>query len=151
MHMQRKRRKRLGLYIKPSLTKRRLQSELPTDLSLEMTVCRLAARRLVSKALQGRKQHAGLLLGSLKSNKSIKLNEESDFGNSCHTRSTELFFYEVAYQPVVARNTPIPINERGECVVAEEIPCEPSENVPSVDSDSALTPKSDSVPKFCKK
>ena len=37
------------------------------------------------------------------------------------------FFYEAAYQPVVVRDTPIPINERGECVVAEEIPCEPSE------------------------
>ena len=114
---------------------------------LEMTVCRLAAQRLVSKALQVRKEHAGLLLGSLKSIKSIKLNEESGFGKSCHTRSTEPFFYEAAYQPVVVKDTPIPINERGECVVA----CEPSENVPSVDSDSAQTPKSDSVPKLCKK
>ena len=60
---------------------------------LEMTVCRLAAQRLVSKALQVRKEHAGLLLGSLKSIKSIKLNEESGFGKSCHTRSTEPFFY----------------------------------------------------------
>ena len=118
---------------------------------LEMTVCRLAAQRLVNKALQVRKEHAGLLLGSLKSIKSIKLNEESGFGKSCHTRSTEPFFYEAAYQPVVVKDTPIPINERGECVVAEEIPCEPSENVPSVDSDSAQTPKSDSVPKLCKK
>ena len=115
---------------------------------LEMTVCRLAAQRLVSKALQVRKEHAGLLLGSLKSIKSIKLNEESDFGNNCHTRSTEPFFYEAAYQPVVVRDTPIPINERGECVVAEEIPCEPSENV---SSDSAQTPKSDSVPEVYKK
>ena len=115
---------------------------------LEVSVCRLAAQRLVSKALQVRKQHEGLLLGSLKSIKSIKLNEESDFGKSCHTRSTEPFFYEAAYQPVVVRDTPIPINERGECVVDEEIPCEPSDNVPSVDSDS---PKSDSVPKLCRK
>ena len=56
-------------------------------------------------------------------------------------------FSEAAYQPVVVRDTPIPINERGECVMAEETPCEPSENVPSVDSDSAQTPQSDSVPK----
>ena len=118
---------------------------------LEMTVGRLAAQRIVSKALQVHKEHAGLLLGSLKSIKSIKLNEESDFGKSCHTTFTEPFFYEAAYQPVVVRDTPIPINERGECVVAEEIPCEPSENVPSVDSDAAQTPKSDSVPKLCKK
>ena len=32
---------------------------------LEMTVCRLAAQRLVSKALQVRKEHVGLLIGSL--------------------------------------------------------------------------------------
>ena len=90
------------------------------------------------------------MLCSLKSIKSIKLNEESDFGKSRHTKSTEPFFYETAYQYVV-RDAPIPINERGECVVAEEISCEPSENVPSVDSDSAQTPQSDSVPKLCKK
>ena len=35
--------------------------------------------------------------------------------------------------------------------MAEEIPCEPSENVSSVDSDSAQTPKFDSVPELCKK
>ena len=87
-----------------------------------MTVCRLVAQRLVSKALQVHKEHAGLLLGSIKSIKSIKLNGESDFGKSCHTRSTEPFFYEAAYQHVVVRDTPIPINEREECVVAEEIP-----------------------------
>ena len=87
-----------------------------------MTVCRLVAQRLVSKALQVHKEHTGLLLGSIKSIKSIKLNGESDFGKSCHTRSTEPFFYEAAYQHVVVRDTPIPINEREECVVAEEIP-----------------------------
>ena len=69
--------------------------------------CRLAAQRLVSKALQAQKQHAGFLLCSLKSIKSIKLNEESEFGKTCHTRSTEPFFYEAAYQPVV-RDTPFP-------------------------------------------
>ena len=36
-------------------------------------------------------------------------------------------------------------------VVAEEIPFEPTENVSSVDSDSAKTPQSDSVPKLCRK
>ena len=39
---------------------------------LKMTVSRLAAQRLVSKALQVRKQQAGLLLGSLKSIRSKK-------------------------------------------------------------------------------
>ena len=39
--------------------------------------------------------------------------------------------YEAAYQPVV-RDTPIPINERGECVVAIEIPCDHSKPTGSV-------------------
>ena len=61
----------------------------------------------MSKALQVCKEHARLLLGSLKSiNKSIKLNEESNFGKSCPTRSTEPLFYEAAYQPVVVE-TPL--------------------------------------------
>ena len=46
---------------------------------------------------------------------------------------------------------PFPSMREGECVVAEEIPCEPSDNVRSVDSNSAQTPKFDSVPESCKK
>ena len=96
-----------------------------TRKDLEMTVGRLAAQRLVTKALQVRKRNAGLLLESLKHVKSIQLNSCKDFGKGCHTRHTEPYFYEAAYQPVV-RDAPIPINERGECVVATEIPCDRS-------------------------
>ena len=33
---------------------------------MEMTLCRLVAQRLVGKALQVHKEHAGLFLGSIK-------------------------------------------------------------------------------------
>ena len=51
----------------------------------------------------------------------IKVNEESEFGKSCHTRSTEPYFYEAAYQPVVARDTLFP-SMGGESVLWPKIP-----------------------------
>ena len=69
-----------------------------TRKDLEMTVGRLAAQRLVTKALQVRKRNAGLLLESLKHVKSIQLNSCKDFGKGCHTRHTEPYFYEAAYR-----------------------------------------------------
>ena len=99
-----------------------------TRKDLEMTVGRLAAQRLLTKALQVRKRNAGLLLDSLKR---IRLHDPKDFGKGCHSRHSEPYFYEAAYQPVV-RDSPIPINERGECVVATEIPCDHSKPKGSV-------------------
>ena len=96
-----------------------------------MTVGRLAAQRLLTKALQVRKRNAGLLLDSLKRIKSIRLHDPKDFGKGCHSRHSEPYFYEAAYQPVV-RDSPIPINKRGECVVATEIPCDHSKPKGSV-------------------
>ena len=57
---------------------------------------------------------------SLKCIKSIELKDIKDFGKGCHTRSTEPYFYEAAYQPS-SRTTPVPINEKGECVVAKDL------------------------------
>ena len=79
---------------------------------LEGTVGRLAAQRLVTKALQTRRAKAGSLLASLKYIKSIELKDVKDLGKGCHTRSTELYFYDAAYQPS-SRATPVP--EGGMC------------------------------------
>ena len=87
---------------------------------LGRTVCRLAARRLLNKALQVRKEHGGFLLKSIRSIKSLQITQREDFGKGCHTMATEPFFYDSAYQPV-KRDIPIPINEDGQCVVAEEV------------------------------
>ena len=109
---------------------------VPTKLTrkdLSSAVVRLAAKRLVGKSLQLCKKYAGLLLNSIKYAKSIQLEAESDFGKGCHTRSTEPYFYEAAYMYV--RDSPIPVNEEGECVVARAHP----------ESDSASHPESDSA------
>ena len=86
---------------------------------LRRTVCRLAARRLLHKTLQLRKEHVGSLLRSIRSIKAIQITQKEDFGNSCHSMSTKPYFY-ASYQPV-KRNAPIPINEAGQCVIANEI------------------------------
>ena len=83
---------------------------------LEQTVGRLSVKRLVCKALQILRKHAGFLLASIKLIKSITLNH---FGKGCHTSLTEPYFYEAAYLHV--RDSPIPVNEKGECV-AKEVP-----------------------------
>ena len=86
---------------------------------LEKVVGRLAAKTLAYKALQMRRKNAGFLLTSIKHAKSIQLNDENDFGKGCHTSSTEPYFFEAAYLHV--RDSPIPVNKRGECVVAKEV------------------------------
>ena len=46
--------------------------------------------------------------------KSISLKGRKDFGEGCHSASTESYFYEAAYQPV-QRDYPIPVNRQGQC------------------------------------
>ena len=70
--------------------------------------------------MQIRRKHAGFLLASIKLIKSILLKERNDFGKGCHSSSTEPFYYEAAYLHV--RDSPIPVNEGGKCVVAKEVP-----------------------------
>ena len=83
-------------------------------------VCRIAARRLLNKALQMRKEHAGCLLKSIRTIKSIQIKGRQDFGKGRHTTATEPFFYDSSYQ-LVRRESPIPINEVGQCVVANKV------------------------------
>ena len=83
-------------------------------------VCRIAAKRLLNKALQLRKEHAGALLKTTRAVNSIDIKCRDDFGEGCHTASSEPYFYDSAYQ-LVQRAYAIPIDENGRCVVAKEI------------------------------
>ena len=76
--------------------------------------------RLLHKILQLRKEHVGSLLRSIRSIKAIQMTQKEDIGSSYHGMSTELYFYDSSYQPV-KRNAPIPINEAGQCVIANQI------------------------------
>ena len=74
---------------------------------LDKTACKLTARKLVNISLQQR----------LASIKFLTLKGKGDFGEGCHSASTEPYFYEAAVQ----KDTPIPVNEYGQCIVAEKI------------------------------
>ena len=89
-------------------------------------VCRIAAKRLLNKALQLRKEHVGILLKTTRAVNSLVINGRNDFGEGCHTASSEPYFYDSAYQPV-ERAYAIPIGEYGSCVVANEISSTESE------------------------
>ena len=55
---------------------------------LARTVCRLAARKLLNKALQMCEEHVGYLLKSIKS---IQITQREDFGKGCQSVSSELY------------------------------------------------------------
>ena len=88
--------------------------------TLSRTACTIAARRLLNKALQMRQMQAATLLRSIRYIQSIPIKQREDFGISCHSRSTEPYFYDSAYCPV-KRVSPIPINENGACVIANDL------------------------------
>jgi len=65
--------------------------------------CRIAARRLLNKSLQTRKENVGTLLKACRLIKSLQIEGKEDFGEDCHTASTEPHYYDAAYQ-LVKRN-----------------------------------------------
>ena len=95
---------------------------------LGSAVVRLATKRLIGRSLQLRRNYAGFLLNSIRCIKSIALKTQDDLGKGCHTQTTESYFYEAAYLHV--RETLIPVNDDGKCVVAKGIMLAPSRCVP---------------------
>ena len=67
-----------------------------------------------------RQMQAVTLLRGIRYIQSIPIKQREDFGISCHSRSTEPYFYDSAYCPV-KRVSPIPITENGACVIANDL------------------------------
>ena len=63
-------------------------------------ICRVAAKKMLNKALQIRREHTGSLLQATRLVQSMELTDKNDFGDSCHMASTEPFFYDSSYKPV---------------------------------------------------
>ena len=57
-------------------------------------MCRVAAKKLLNKVLQIRRDHAGSLLQAARLVQSMELTDKNEFGVSCHMASTEPFFYD---------------------------------------------------------
>jgi len=83
-------------------------------------VCRVAAKRLLNKSLQIRREYVGSLLKACRLIKSLKVDGKEDFGVGCHTASTELYYYDTANK-LVNRGYTLPIDKNGKCEVANEI------------------------------
>ena len=81
-------------------------------------VSNIAARKLLNKVLKARKQSVGESLSCIRSVTALKISTE-DFGESCHTASSEPFFYDQSYE-MVHRTSPIAVDSNGRCVIAEE-------------------------------
>ena len=84
------------------------------------SVCKIAAKRLRNKALQLGKEHAGALLKTTRAVRSLDIQGRDDFGEGCHTASSEPYYYDCAYRPV-ERASPIAMDEHGKCVVGNAI------------------------------
>ena len=75
-------------------------------------ICRVAAKKLLNKALQIRREHAGSLLQAARLVQTIELTDKNDFREGCHMASTEPFFYDSAYK-LVKREYALPIDTNG--------------------------------------
>ena len=83
-------------------------------------MCRVAAKKLLNKALQIRREHAGSLLQAARLVQSMELTDKNDFGDGCHMASTEPFFYDSAYK-LVKKEYALPIDTNGRCITAKNV------------------------------
>ena len=85
---------------------------------LTNAVANIAVRRLLHRALQKRRIALRRLLSCAQCIKDLEISSD-DFGDSCHGRSSEPFFYDSSYKMV--KHATIAIDSNGRCVFAEEI------------------------------
>ena len=87
--------------------------------TLATTACRIAAERLVWKALQARKATAGELLKCVRYVNALNVSLD-DLGEQCHSSFSEPFFYDSAYK-LVRWEKAIAVDEQGRCHIAQEM------------------------------
>ena len=88
---------RLRSLLSDSFTKIHINDKI--NISVK-AMCRVAAKKLLNKALQICREHAGSLLQDARLVQSMELTDENDFGDGCHMASTEPFFSDSAYKLV---------------------------------------------------
>ena len=87
---------------------------------LTIAACRLAAQKVLTEALKLRKYSAGKLLGSIATINELDITPD-ELGEQEHGASSEPYFYQTAYIPLQQQQSAIPVNEHGQCVIAEEV------------------------------
>ena len=83
-------------------------------------MCRVAAKKLLNKALQICMEHACSLLQAARLVQSMELTDKNDFSDGCHMASTEPFFYDFAYK-LVKREYALPIDNNRRSITAKKV------------------------------
>ena len=85
-----------------------------------LAMCKVAAKKLLNKALQIRREHAGSLLQATRLVQTMELTDKIDFGDGCHMATTEPFFYDSAYK-LVKREYALPVDINGRCITVKKV------------------------------
>ena len=85
--------------------------------AINQAVCKIAAKKVLNKALQVRKVHVGSLLRLIKC---LDIKEKEDFGKRVHSAASEPYYFDAAYQ-LVEIDLPIPVDENGKCMITNII------------------------------
>ena len=85
-----------------------------------LAMCKVAAKTLLNKALQIRREHAGSLFQAARLVQTMELTDKIDFGDGCHMATTEPFFYDSAYK-LVKREYALPVDINGRCVTVKKV------------------------------
>uniref|UniRef100_A0A1X7V7U9 Uncharacterized protein n=1 Tax=Amphimedon queenslandica TaxID=400682 RepID=A0A1X7V7U9_AMPQE len=87
--------------------------------------CNAASSILLESVLKNKSHKVGALIRAANSIRKLKLNSFSDFGDQCHTKNTEPYFYESAYlypnddcDSQLDSAIAIPVNTNGICYIA---------------------------------
>ena len=87
---------------------------------MSKAVCKIAAKKILNKTLQMRKEYVGSLLKAIRLIKRLDIKVKEDFEGGCHTTPSEPYYYDEAYQ-LIKRDTAIPVDHNGKCVIAKVI------------------------------
>ena len=88
--------------------------------AINQAVCKIAAKKVLNKALQVRKVHVGSLLKNIRLIKCLDIKEKEDFGKRVHSAASEPYYFDAAYQ-LVEIDLPIPVDENGKCMITNII------------------------------
>ena len=85
--------------------------------------CNAASSILLESVLKNRSHEVGVLIRAANSIRKLKLNSFNDFGEQCHTKNSEPYFYESAYlydnsDSQLDSPIAIPVDTNGICYVA---------------------------------
>ena len=89
--------------------------------AMSQAVCKIAAKKVLNKALQLRKENVGSLLKNIRLIKCLDIKENEDFGEGVHSAASEPYYFDASYR-LVKIDFPIPVDENGKCMLATENP-----------------------------